>query len=186
MLLCKKKRHVDNAAVTSQDGKHRTSRILLVFVRMITVCYLWNCSFKRPVSLGFRPMDSFNLDSYIYTMTWNYELKKPLIFLCSVMPYNAGHGTYCLTSVDITFDSRESLYFAITFPENGRLFEKLEAVKGLFCKGLRGFARKCEISWSHPDDAPHDVTFCFGKTCKPNKIRHFSPFRLTSKWAVYI
>ena len=86
-------------------------------------------------------------------MTWNYELKKPLIFLCSVMPYNAGHGTYCLTSVDITFDSRESLYFAITFPENGRLFEKLEAVKGLFCKGLRGFARKCEISWSHPDHA---------------------------------
>lgn len=153
MLLCKKKRHVDNAAVTSQDGKHRTSRILLVFVRMITDCYLWNCSFKRPVSLGFRPMDSFNLDSYIYTMTWNYELKKPLIFLCSVMPYNAGHGTYCLTSVDITFDSRESLYFAITFPENGRLFEKLEAVKGLFCKGLRGFARECEISWSHPDHA---------------------------------
>jgi hypothetical protein len=84
-------------------------------------------------------------------MTWNCELKKPLIFLCSVMPYNEGHGTYCLTSVDITFDSRESLYFAITFPENGRLFEKLEAVKGLFCKGLRGFARKCEISWSHPD-----------------------------------
>lgn len=119
-------------------------------------------------------------------MTWNNELKKPLIFLCSVMPYNAGHGTYCLTSVDITFDSRESLYFAITFPENGRLFEKLEAAKGLFCKGLRGFARKCEISWSHPDLPSHDVTFCFGKTCKTNKIKHFSPFGFTSKWAVYI
>ena len=28
-----------------------------------------------------------------------------------------------LTAIDITFDSRESLHFAITLPENGRVFE---------------------------------------------------------------
>lgn len=55
-----------------------------------------------------------------------------------------------------------------------------------FCTIIHTRALSNKHSFGNPDDAPHDVTFCFGKTSKRNKLRHFSPFRLTSKWAVYI
>lgn len=48
-----------------------------------------------------------------------------------------------LTALDIIFDSRESLHFAITLPENGRVFEKAENAMLCFAITLRSFARNC-------------------------------------------
>lgn len=61
-----------------------------------------------------------------------------------------------LTSLDISFDSRESLYFGITLPENGVLFENLENLTPYFIGALRGFAGICRFPYSSPDkQKPH-------------------------------
>jgi len=57
-----------------------------------------------------------------------------------------------LTSLDISFDSRESLYFGITLPENGVLFENSEKLTPYFIGTLRGFAWICRFPYSSPDN----------------------------------
>ena len=56
-----------------------------------------------------------------------------------------------LTSLDISFDSRESLYFGITLPENGVLFENPEKLTPYFTGTLRGFAGICRFPCFSPD-----------------------------------
>lgn len=58
-----------------------------------------------------------------------------------------------LTSLDSTSDSRESLYFGITLPENGVLFENPENLTPYFIGTLRGFAGICRFPYFSPDYA---------------------------------
>ncbi len=52
---------------------------------------------------------------------------------------------------DISFDSRESLYFGVNLPENGILFGVPEYQTPYFVSTLRDLARFCRFPWVVPD-----------------------------------
>ena len=54
--------------------------------------------------------------------------------------------------IDISFDIRESLYFGVTLPENGIVFEVVIKLTPHFESTLRSFASFCRFPWTIPDN----------------------------------